>query len=46
LKNSDARARMAAAGGDLVDRKYDLPAIARGVRKLYDQLIEAKSCTT
>lgn len=46
LFDPEARKRTVAAGSALVDRQYDLSAIARGVRKLYEELIEAKLCAT
>jgi glycosyltransferase involved in cell wall biosynthesis len=46
LNHPRRRASMAAAGSRKVARDFDLPVIARGVRQLYHQLIEAKSCVT
>jgi glycosyltransferase involved in cell wall biosynthesis len=46
LADPSARRRMAANGNAMVMAQYDLPVIARRTRLLYQQLIEAKSCTT
>ena len=46
LTNSQARANAAAAGQRMTLERYDLAVIGRAVRKLYEELIDAKACAT
>jgi glycosyltransferase involved in cell wall biosynthesis len=46
LSNAALRKRAAVTGKSKVKAEYDMPVIAHRVKQLYDQLIEAKTCTT